>query len=365
VNSIGDFARSILFGTSLEDKLIEPKERPVEMPAELNEPTQPSFAAIDVPAFPGRPPALSTPGKAVFPSLHRLHQPSVRGEVLHFFANHELLAMELMALVLLRFPQAPLDFRLGIVRTICEEQSHLKLYLSRMKELGVGFGDLPTSDYFWNTMKGMGSPLDFVVQMSLTFEQANLDFSLFYMNAVKEVGDEKTAAVLETVFREEIGHVKHGLTWFNRWRGESGESEWEAYSRLLPLPMTPQRAKGNGFSFEARRSAGFSEDYIRKLSLYNGSRGRPPVIWLYNPHCDAEIARGRPGFTATEGARKMSQDLQCVQTFLASEQDQVLVARKPPRVSKLLSLSTRSGRLKSEDLSHGAGVQKVSLRFPI
>src|SRR5690242_15839850 len=126
--------------------------------------------------------------------------------------------MELMALVLLRFPEAPFQFRLGLARIIQEEQSHLRLYLSRMKELGVQFGDLPVSDYFWNAMKGLKSPLEFVVQMSLTFEQANLDFSLFFMNAIKKVGDEKTAAVLDRVFREEIGHVKHGLIWFNRWR---------------------------------------------------------------------------------------------------------------------------------------------------
>jgi uncharacterized ferritin-like protein (DUF455 family) len=325
VSSIDRFARSLLFGTTLEEKLSGPEE------SSEKSGTPSPLLLSDIPSFPGRPLHLSKPGKASFPSRHKLHEPSVRGEVLHFFANHELLAMELMALMLLRFPEAPTEFRQGIVRTIGEEQSHLKLYIGRMKELGVSFGDLPVSDYFWKTMRAMKSPLEFVVQMSLTFEQANLDFSLFYMKAVKETGDEKTAAILEKVFREEIGHVKHGLVWFNRWRAleNQSESEWDAYLRFLPEPMTAQRAKGHEFSIEARRNAGFSEDFIRKLSLFSGSKGRPPVVWLYNPHCDSEIARAKPGFTATEGARRLSEDLQCMPLFLASEQDLVLAQKKP------------------------------------
>jgi uncharacterized ferritin-like protein (DUF455 family) len=323
-----EFAQNILYATTLEDKLAL-----VEL--EAPRPDSPLSAALtEAPSFPGRPATLARPGKAEFPSLQRLIDPVARGEVLHFFANHELLAMELMALVLLRFPEAPVEFRMGVARTIQEEQSHLRLYLQRMRELGVDFGDLPVSDYFWNALSGMRSPLDFVVQMSLTFEQANLDYSHFYMEAVRQVGDEATGAILERVFREEIGHVKHGVTWFNRWResptqGIEGETDWQAYQRLLPSPMTPRRAKGLGFCAEARREAGLSETFIRELRLHSGSRGRPPTVWLYNPHCDSEIARGRPGFTANAGARGLSRDLSAIPLFLAREADLVLVERRP------------------------------------
>lgn len=324
---VNRYAHTLLFGTTMEDKLLTTE-------VELGR----SAVEFTTPSFPGRPREISTPGKARFPALERLHDPVVRGEVLHFFANHELLAMELMALVLLKFPEAPEDFRRGIVRTIQEEQSHLRLYLERMKELGVSFGDLPVSDYFWKALSPMQTPMDFVVQMSLTFEQANLDFSLFYMNAVKKVGDEKTATILERVFREEIGHVKNGVVWFNRWRENSAtESDWDAYLRLLPPPMTPRRAKGVEFCADARKKAGLSENFIRELELYSGSKGRPPVIWKYNPHCESEVARGKPGFTATEGAKRVSRDLNAIPLFLASPQDTLLV-EKPPRAEWIESL---------------------------
>lgn len=317
---IEDFAQTVLFSEKWEEKLLQPE-------VVLSE-TTPS--PISIPLFPGRPQRLAHPGKARFPSLERLDRAELRGEILHFFANHELQAMELMALVLLRFPEAPPTFKLGLVRTIQEEQNHLRLYVERMKELGVDFGDLPVSDYFWRSMSQVRSPLDFVVQMSLTFEQANLDFSLFFKNAVTGVGDEKTAAILDRVYQEEIGHVKHGLIWFNRWReNPTQESDWDAYLRLLPHPMTPTRAKGFVYCADARRAAGFSEKYIQELGLFTGSKGRPPQVWIYNPHCDSEIARGKPGFTPSLGAKKISQDLQILPAFLASNQDLLLVEKRP------------------------------------
>jgi len=327
------FAHTILFGTSIQDKLVAFDGAGASASFNCNGNGNKS-ELLSVPKFPGRPAnLLNSDVKATFPALHKLHEPETRGEILHFFANHELLAMELMALVLLRFPDAPAEFRNGVARTISEEQSHMRLYIDRMKELGVSFGDLPVSDYFWKSMSGMKSPMDYVVQMSLTFEQANLDYSLFFMKAVRAAGDDKTADILERVFREEIGHVKHGVTWFNRWRAAetdaTPESDWDAYVRSLPLPMTPSRAKGFEFSAEPRRQAGLSETFIRELRVHASSKGRPPVVWFYNPHCDSEIARGRPGFTPTEGAKRVSQDLETVPMFLAREQDVLLVEEKP------------------------------------
>ena len=57
--------------------------------------------------------------------MYEIEQPRARGLLLHGFANHELLALELMGLTLLRFPDAPTAFRLDVARTLSEEQVHL------------------------------------------------------------------------------------------------------------------------------------------------------------------------------------------------------------------------------------------------
>src|SRR5262249_52869697 len=97
------FAHGILFATTLEGKL-----EAVDL-AEL-EPSRKPAPLTEIPALPPRPPQLAQFGKAEFPKLEKLNDARARGEVLHFFANHELLALELMALMLLRFPEAPHAF---------------------------------------------------------------------------------------------------------------------------------------------------------------------------------------------------------------------------------------------------------------
>jgi uncharacterized ferritin-like protein (DUF455 family) len=140
-----------------------------------------------------------------------LEQERERGRLLHFFANHELLATELMALVLLRFPDAPAAFRRGVFQTLKDEQLHTRLYLERMKECGIHFGELPVSGYFWRAVSSMESPIDYVAGLSLTFEQANLDFCRYFARAFQDVGDSVTASLLERIGRDEIGHVASGL----------------------------------------------------------------------------------------------------------------------------------------------------------
>ena len=326
--SLSEFAKTLLWGERLEDKLASFQETEQDFTAPCL-----SYPEIEAPHFPGRPlhlrPSVSH-HRVEFPSFEQLAQSQrARGQILHFFANHELLALEIMAWVLIRFPAAPAPFRKGVLHTLREEQEHLKLYLARMKELGVEFGEIPVNDFFWSCLRKIESPLDYVTQMSLTFEQANLDFSLQYSETMTHVGDLKTAEILDRVYREEIGHVKHGVIWFNRWKNPE-ESEWNAYRRLLPFPLTTRRARGSTrFAADARAQAGLSEDYIAKVEVSSGSKGRPPEFWYYNPNCDAEIARGKVGFTPNKNVRNIQLDFEHFPLFLAKESDVVLVENLP------------------------------------
>ncbi|MFT7618819.1 MAG: uncharacterized ferritin-like protein (DUF455 family) [Planctomycetota bacterium] len=321
---VATFAESILFGSSLPEKLISPGTF-----TDINRPS----AGIAVPLNPARPPTLAflegvekRRHTTTFPKRREMEEDEGRGRVMHFFANHELLALELMALMLLRFPDADANFRRTMCQTMLDEQRHLSLYLGRMQELGVDFGDVKVGRFFWDCLKNASSPLEFLAGMSLTFEQANLDFCRQYMADMAEIGDHETHRILETVYLDEIGHVAHGWDLFQDLR-LAQDSEFSEYADLLVSPLTPRHGKGVKFFREPRERAGLSAQFITEIEVYSSSRGRMPKLFLFNPDCEGELLA--PNQLPNNNVKQLERDLECLPAFLASVDDLVLVAKKP------------------------------------
>ncbi len=316
-----DFAERVLFATTLEDKLRCPEVITDDQPG----------TAIVAPAAPGRPSELQFKAegsaKADFPGVHRLEQERERGRLLHFFGNHELLATELMALVLLRFPEAPSAFRRGVLRTLKDEQEHTRLYMERMKACGIEFGELPVSGFFWRCTAPMENPIDYVATLCLTFEQANLDFARHFAAGFQTVGDAETSRLLERIYRDEIGHVAYGLKWFRRWKNPT-ESDWEAFCRTLKFPLSPQRAKGFALNVEGRQAAGLDPEFIANLNVVSQSKGRTPSVFVFNPFTEGFIAQGR-SFTPVKHQAQLARDLANLPQFLCRQDDIVLVEQRP------------------------------------
>lgn len=322
---LDDFCRGILFSDQITQKLFIPDHIEINRYRELD----------SVPMRPGRPKKLRMNQreitKVIFPGQDDLHNPVSRGLILHFFANHELLAMELMALTLLKFPDAEEKFRAGILKTIHDEQTHLSMYITRMKELGVSFGDFPVNGFFWTQLSGIKTTTEYTALMSMTFEQANLDFALFYKNLFEKVEDCKTAFLLNKVLEDEIQHVHHGVTWFNRWQNPTEKSdfnEWDSYCHLVEPFSSPSRAKSKIFNREARIRAGLSKHYIDSLEVYGGAATRPPRLWVFNPFFEEELLI-KDGSDNNFLKSTLEMDLSSLLMFLASPGDTVLSESAP------------------------------------
>ena len=148
-NSIDHVAHTLLFGHSLTEKIWMPDQFTKER----------STTPIAIPSQPGRPAILSFgQGRSRFPTAQELRSSAKRAEALLFFANHELLAIELMSLFILRFPHTPWKLRRGFMNIIAEEQEHLRLYLERAKELGKEIGSVPVNRFFWDALHSMSCP---------------------------------------------------------------------------------------------------------------------------------------------------------------------------------------------------------------
>ena len=256
-DTVNGYAMRIVASDDLNIKLLAP----------LGELTDTPRAETPCPTRPGRPANLQivSADKAHVPPLAGMPDPAQRARILHGAANHELQAVELFAWALVAFPQAPAAMRRGWLRLIEEEQQHCRLFILRLAALGQGFGDYPVSGYFWNKVPGFDTPLHFLCAMCLTFENANLDHSLTYARAAREVGDADTAAVFEQIHADEIQHVRFGWTWLNKLK-PTRQSAWQAYCEHLRYPLKPEKARGDDFIAEARRQVGMDEAYIAALA---------------------------------------------------------------------------------------------------
>lgn len=320
MTTLREFAERVLFAERLEDKLAPP-------PPGLADHSR--GRPLVTPPAPGRPADLRLApaggDRADFPREPQLAREQSRGHLLHFLANHELLATELMALALLKFPEAPDAFRRGLLHTLAEEQRHTQWYLDRMAAYGVSFGELPVNGFFWKAVAGMATPMDYVTRLPLTFEQANLDFSLHYRDVFQRAGDEDAAILFQNIHDDEISHVAYGLNWFRKWK-EPGESDWDGFSRRLVFPLSPVRAKARRLlDHDGRRCAGLDPVFIRELDLFGGSRGRTPVVHLFNPQAETTVA----GTTPDRPIQRLAEDLDLLPAFLGHREDVVLVHRRP------------------------------------
>ena len=276
VSSVRAFCRRLLESGDLASKLAPPKG-PDGKPLDDARPGP----RLEV-ARPVRDPELALrKGVGRLPSPRDLGAPSARARCLATFAHHELMAAELFAWALLRWPELPPRLRRGFVGVLAEEQRHCRLYLARLRALGSDLREHRLSDYFWKHAPAIAAsphgPRAFLAAMGLTLEQANLDFSLVYRDAFREAGDEATARVCQVVHDDEIGHVRLAARWLRR-LAPGDRDDVQRYTEAVPFPLGAARAKARRFDADARRRAGLSDPFIEHVRSARSSqelRGTP------------------------------------------------------------------------------------------
>jgi len=251
-----EFAFGILASDTLEGKLAAPEFLTDNAPGEpylFNEPSRPHSLRFQKHSRKDR-----------LPSTLHLHDADKRGTCLHRFCGHELLAVEIMAYAILAFPKAPTSFRKGVAHTLIEEQGHVRLYMERMKDMGITFGDYPLFKHFWAQVPYLITPAAYVSAMSLTFEQANLDFAPAYGKAFLEGGDSESSKLMQTIFEDEIRHVTFGSVWLRK-LDPTANTLWESYLRNKPSNLGAWRGKGSPFQHEARLQAHLDQDWVTNI----------------------------------------------------------------------------------------------------
>lgn len=188
-----------------------------------------------------------------------------QARMLHDLASIELQAMELGLRTLAEFPQAPADFKEGLLNLTLSEGIHLEMCLTEIESLGFKWGDWPVNCGLWTTVTPEDSLIDRVLIVHRYLEGSGLDAGdtlLRRLAAVDAVGTRKAVKIINT---EEVDHVLFGTEWYFKLCQAEGldpnddfEKRMNHLRGVLPKRVTP-------LNIELRKKAGFTENEINYL----------------------------------------------------------------------------------------------------
>lgn len=257
---LSDFARNILTSPSLDVKVQRP-----ETPFTDNVPGTPF--RVDQPARQDNLKFAARRTAPAMPKPQAFHDPKKVAVAHHIMANHELQALEVMAMVMLAFPDAETEFRMGLGEIMIDEQRHTKMHARRASELGLEFGDLPVNSYIWQKAQSYQSALQYIAGLPLVFEAANLDHTIELEAVFLKHNDTKSAAIMKAIHNDEIQHVEFGMTWLRRWKNPE-LSDFDAWKQNLEWPIRPSTSRGHQFQAEPRLKAGMDRDFIQQAESW-------------------------------------------------------------------------------------------------
>ncbi len=221
---------------------------------------------VAVPRRPARPerPVLRRPGDM---PKRRAARGAGRIALLHALAHIELNAVDLAWDLIARFAAngMPRDFADDWVKVADEEALHFSLLAARLAELGAAYGDLPAHDGLWQAAEDTAHDLlARLAVVPLVLEARGLDVTPTMIAKLRKAGDRQSAGVLETIYRDEIGHVATGQRWFAFACARQGLDPAAAWGDLVRTHF--KGALKPPFNTEGRDAAGLPEAYYRPLA---------------------------------------------------------------------------------------------------
>lgn len=221
-------------------------------------------ASLAPPDIAGRPPRPLLVHPARVPK-RRLGSPAGRVALLHALAHIEFNAINLALDAIVRFADLPAAYYEDWLHVASEEAHHFQLLLARLRALGHDYGDFLAHEGLWEAASKTRH--DALARMGLVprvLEARGLDVTPGLQQRLREVGDEDSAAILDIILRDEVGHVAVGNRWFDHLCASRGLQPAATFLDLCRAHgiKTPQPP----FNTDAREAAGFSRQELDAFS---------------------------------------------------------------------------------------------------
>ena len=191
----------------------------------------------DTPARPNKP-ILVAPNEV---KRRRLGTEAGRAALLHAVAHIEFNAIDLAADMLARFTFDPRisdderhDFCSDWISVCDDEARHFGLVEARMLQMGVNYGDHPAHNGLWEA--ALATKDNFAARLAIApmvLEARGLDVTPAMIEKMEAQNDSESAAVLRTIYDEEVRHVAIGRKWFREVAKHARASEISQFHSLV------------------------------------------------------------------------------------------------------------------------------------
>jgi uncharacterized ferritin-like protein (DUF455 family) len=218
------------------------------------------------PSQPGRPqrPALILPKDVPRRSPYT---PEGHAALIHSIAHIEFNAINLALDAAWRFANLPANYYRDWLRVAFEESQHFSLLTDHLATLGHAYGDFPAHDGLWTMAENTRH--DVVARMALvprTLEARGLDATPIIQAKLRKVASVaalQAVDILDTILREEVGHVAIGNHWYHWLCARDGLDSASFHTQVGRLYGGPGLKPP--FNLAARKLAGFTQAELDAL----------------------------------------------------------------------------------------------------
>lgn len=194
-----------------------------------------------------------------------------RAALLHAVTHIEFNAINLALDASYRFRGMPAQFYRDWISVAVDEARHFSLLAERLGELGFAYGAFEAHNGLWEMAERTAdSCLARMALVPRVLEARGLDVTPGMIARLRQLGDDRSADILEVILAEEVRHVAIGSHWFGWCCAREGLDPEPTFIDLI-------RGVGKGsirgpFNLPARRAAGFADSEMQLLAALAASK---------------------------------------------------------------------------------------------
>ena len=185
--------------------------------------------------------------------------------------NQEVQTLEIAALCLADYPNAPWELRMELARQCWDEARHSELAYRHLLELGGWKGMYPIANLDWSVVAMLDSlPARLAVQLR-TFEAGSLDVENVAPAMLRDMGQDPLADIIEAIEADEIQHVRFGNEWVKRLTAADPRTVLRVASAMAWLQKVVEKTGDDALKEiatigSARQLAGFSQAEVHEVT---------------------------------------------------------------------------------------------------